>query len=191
MTEINLLPWRESLRLQMKKEWLILLSVVIVIAICILGTVCTVLKTRIAYIVSVNKALQHKTNLLSDNIAQINAIQLQRRDLAAKATVLQLFQLERSHIAPILEQIVVQMPMGMYLTRLDKKGGQLRLEGIAESTVSVSRLMHNLAQSPWLKEPRLLQIKTEESKGGSKTHRFEIVLSERIPNDAGGSDGSQ
>ena len=81
-------------------------------------------------------------------------------------------QLERIRIVRLLEQVVYKTPPGVHLTRLDKKGLQLIFEGVAESNVRVSEFMRKIAQSKWITEPHLIEIKGADS---SKGYYFKIT----------------
>ena len=60
-------------------------------------------------------------------------------------------------LAPLLA--VRQMPEGVYLKSLRQRGLAVNLQGYAQSNARVSTLMRNIESSPWLADPKLVEIK--------------------------------
>jgi type IV pilus assembly protein PilN len=59
----------------------------------------------------------------------------------------------------LLDQLVRQMPEGVYLKSVRQKGQGVNLVGYAQSNARVSTLMRNIESSPWLADPKLVEIK--------------------------------
>jgi type IV pilus assembly protein PilN len=59
----------------------------------------------------------------------------------------------------LLDQLVRQMPDGVYLKSVKQKGLAVNLVGYAQSNARVSSLMRNIESSPWLEKPELVEIK--------------------------------
>jgi type IV pilus assembly protein PilN len=58
----------------------------------------------------------------------------------------------------MLEQLVRQMPEGVYVRSVKQQGLRL-LHGFAQSNARVSTLMRNIESSPWLASPGLVEVK--------------------------------
>ncbi len=195
MVQINLLPWREKLREESQKEFLVLLGIAAGIAIFFLGLVFIIVNGKINRVADVNTYLQAQTALLDVKIAQIQDIKSKRADLIARRKVLQQLQIQRVSIVHLLEQVVYKVPDGIYLTKLDKKGAQLTVSGVAESNTRVSEFMQSIEASRWISNPRLTQIKADDTQGSdSKIRNFEITMTEHLPDIAhlakGGNNGT-
>jgi len=54
---------------------------------------------------------------------------------------------------------VRQMPEGVYLRTLTQRGLSVNVQGYAQSNARVSTLMRNIESSPWLADPKLVEIK--------------------------------
>ena len=59
-----------------------------------------------------------------------------------------------------LDQLVRQLPDGVYLRSVKQNGPRLTLIGYAQSNARVSTLMRNIESSPWLGSPELVEIKS-------------------------------
>lgn len=175
MTEINLLPWRENLRNAIKREFLIVVTIILILAIFILIVGMSVIKSKMQLHSEINITLQKNMRLLETKISSAKTIKTELSNVATKQNALEKLQSERMVMVRLLEQVVYQIPSGVYLTRLDKKGVQLTFEGVAESNVRVSEFMQKIAQSKWIVEPHLMEIKVAGDKEDSKNYDFKIT----------------
>jgi type IV pilus assembly protein PilN len=182
MAQINLLPWRQKIREEAQKEFLILLASVVGIALFIIGLIFIMVNGKISREQAVNVFLKDQTTVLDGKISQIQDIKAQRADLIAKRKVLQQLQVQRVAVVHLLEQAVYKIPDGVSLTKFEKQGSKLTIQGVAESNTRVSELMQNIEQSRWITNPQLTQIKAEENQQtDSKIRSFEITMTEHLP----------
>jgi type IV pilus assembly protein PilN len=59
----------------------------------------------------------------------------------------------------LFDQLVRQLPEGVYLKSIKQNGKIVTLQGYAQSNARVSTLMRNLEESPWLEAPNLVEVK--------------------------------
>ena len=59
----------------------------------------------------------------------------------------------------LLDQLVRQMPEGVYLRSVRQRGLAVSLAGYAQSNARVSTLMRNIEASAWLEQPVLVEVK--------------------------------
>ncbi len=182
MTEINLLPWREALRNAIKREFLIVVTIILILVVFILIIGMSFIKSKMQLQSEINITLQKNMRLLEKKISPIKTIKTELSNVAAKQNALEELQSERMFMVRLLEQVVYQTPSGVYLTRLDKKGVQLTFEGVAESNVRVSEFMQKIAQSKWIVEPHLMEIKVAGDQEDSKSYYFKITARRVIYN---------
>ena len=69
-------------------------------------------------------------------------------------------QANRSEVVHLLDQLVRQLPDGLYLRSVKQNGAKVTLIGYAQSNARVSTLMRNIESSPWLGSPELVEIKS-------------------------------
>ena len=60
----------------------------------------------------------------------------------------------------LLDQLVRQLPDGVYLKSVKQNGTRVTLVGYAQSNARVSTLMRNVESSPWLSSPDLVEIRS-------------------------------
>jgi type IV pilus assembly protein PilN len=59
----------------------------------------------------------------------------------------------------LLDELVKQMPEGVFLKSISQKGMRVQLLGYAQSNARVSTLMRNIEASRWLGDPELIEVK--------------------------------
>ena len=59
----------------------------------------------------------------------------------------------------LLDQLVRQLPEGIYLRSVKQVDRKVTIVGYAQSNARVSTLMRNIEGSPWLEKPELVEIK--------------------------------
>jgi type IV pilus assembly protein PilN len=79
--------------------------------------------------------------------------------LLARKQIIETLQADRAQTVHLLDQMVRQMPEGVYLKSIVQKGMRINLAGYAQSNARVSTLMRNIESSPWLENPVLVEVK--------------------------------
>ena len=164
ITTINLLPWREELRQEQKKQFGVLTFLMMFLAAAIVGLIHIQIATKIDYQLSRNNFLNTENAKLDKQIAEIRDLKKVRRSLVERMEVIQDLQRSRPSIVHLFTEIVSTVPNGVYLESLTQTGNNLLMNGEAESNARVSTYMRNLDSSEWLKEPNLTVIEIEDIK---------------------------
>ncbi len=184
MTRINLLPWREELRQEQKKQFMMMLIMTAVLAAAIVGLIHFQMQAKIDYQLSRNRFLQTEIGKLDNEIAEIAELQKVRRSLIERMEVIQDLQGSRPSIVHLFTEIVSTVPNGVYLKSLTQSGTNLVINGLAESNARVSTYMRNLAASDWLKEPNLSVIEIEDITV-NRISTFTLTVKQTSPNATG------
>lgn len=180
MAQINLLPWREERRAELKQEFLIVLAVVAVCAGAIVFSVGLFFKGQIQNQNDRNNYLSQNIEELNKQVEEISEMQRKRTQLLDRMKVIQELQGNRPIIVRILDQLVRTVPDGVFYTRLESANQQININGIAESNNRVSSLMRRLDSSDWFKEPYLEGVRAEPSYGDQAT-RFDMKVKLQLP----------
>jgi len=159
MIRINLLPHREERRKQQQQQFIILLVGVIVIGSAVWFVVRSYLDEQLESQLARNKYLQDEIVKLDKQIAEIQKLKEQTAALLARKRVVETLQSNRSEVVHLLDQLVRQLPDGVYLKSLKQNGTRVTITGLTESQARVSTLMRNLESSPHLESPGLVEIK--------------------------------
>lgn len=165
MIRINLLPHREIRRKQLQQQFFILLAGVLVIGAAVWFVVHTYLDEQHDLQMSRNKYLQDEIVKLDKQIAEIQKLKDQTAALLARKRVVETLQGNRSEVVHLLDQLVRQLPDGVYLKSIKQLGPRVTINGFTQSQARVSTLMRNLESSPQLENPGLVEIKAVTQSG--------------------------
>lgn len=160
MIRINLLPHREIRRKQQQQQFFITLGIVAAIGAGIWFAVHAYLEDQFDIQVSRNKYLVTETEKLDKQIAEIQKLKDQTAALLARKRVVETLQGTRSEVVYLLDQLVRQLPDGVYLKGIKQTGIKVQITGYTQSQARVSTLMRNLESSPHLENPGLIEIKS-------------------------------
>ncbi|MDE0853016.1 MAG: PilN domain-containing protein [Nevskia sp.] len=160
MTKINLLDWRAARRQRRKQQFMALLGISLVASALIVGIAYLVMDEAISHQQERNKILQNEIAQLDKQIKEIQELQKVKANLLARMRVIEQLQQSRSASVHFFDEIINTLPDGVYLTGIKQSGGEVTLDGVAESNGRISAYMKNLDASPWFKDPKLVVIHT-------------------------------
>lgn len=176
MMRINLLPHREIRRKQQQQQFFVLLGGVVIIGVGIWFIVHTYLGEQYDTQVDRNKYLQSEIAKLDKQIAEIQKLKEQTAALLARKRVVEVLQGNRAETVHLLDQLVRQLPDGVYLKAVKQLGTRVTITGLTQSQARVSTLMRNLESSPQLENPGLVEIKAVQV-GGQRLNEFIMGIS--------------
>ena len=113
-------------------------------------------------------------------IKEIQSLDTQRSNLLARMNIIQQLQTSRPLTVHLMDELIKNLPEGVYYTTAKMQGTALTLEGIAQSNARVSALMKNLDDSPWLENSVLDLIETNE-KDQVRTTRYTLRVTQTLP----------
>ena len=117
---------------------------------------------------------------LDEQIKEIDKLREQTQALLARKQVVETLQSNRTEAVHLLDQMVRQLPDGIYLRSLKQVGPKVTLVGYAQSSARVSTLMRNIDASPWLQNPELVEIKSVASPQSKELRVNEFTLNVQI-----------
>jgi type IV pilus assembly protein PilN len=178
MIRINLLPHREIRRKQQQQQFFIMLGVVVAIGAAIWFVVHAYLEDQFDNQQNRNKYLQAEIEKLDKQIAEIQKLKDQTAALLARKRVVETLQGTRSEVVYLLDQLVRQLPEGVYLKAIKQTGVKVMINGFTQSQARVSTLMRNLESSPHLEQPSLVEIKAAQL-GAQRLSEFTMNINIR------------
>ncbi len=173
---INLLPHREQKRLARQRQFISLAIGLAVLGLSVVGLVHVVMAARIEDQESRNRLLKTEIAKLDEQIKQIDKLREQTQALLARKQVVETLQSNRTEAVHLLDQMVRQLPDGIYLKSVKQTGAKVTLVGFAQSNARVSTLMRNIEASPWLQQPELVEIKAVGAPSSREARVNEFVL---------------
>jgi type IV pilus assembly protein PilN len=172
---INLLPHREMRRKQQQQHFFVMLGAVVVIAVAIWFSVHTYLDSALTNQQARNKYLEDEIVKIDKEIAEINKLKEQIAALLKRKQVVETLQSNRAEVVHLLDQLVRQLPDGMYLKSIKQQGTKVSITGYTQSQARVSTLMRNLEGSQYLQKANLVEIKSV-STGGQRLNEFTMNI---------------
>lgn len=156
---INLLPHREQKRIARQRQFVSLAMLLAIAGLGVVGLVHIVLASQIEGQNSRNALLKTEIVKLDEQIKEIDKLREQITQVLSRKQVVETLQATRNESVHLLDQLVRQLPDGIYLRSIKQVGTKITLIGYAQSNARVSTLMRNIQSSPWLAAPELVEIK--------------------------------
>lgn len=155
MAKINLLPWREELRQQKKKDFLSLLGLAALLTVVVISLVHLYIAGLKEHQGQRNKLLQDEIAVLDTKIVEVKNIGERKSKLLAKIDLVQRLQESRPEIVHLFDEIPRTTPDGVFLTKFVQLGKDLTFDGKTQSNARVSAFMRAVEASTWLQTPKL------------------------------------
>jgi len=173
---INLLPHREQKRQARQRQFVSISIGLVVLSLAIVGLVHVYLAARIDDQESRNRLLKAEIAKLDEQIKEIDHLREQTQALLSRKQVVETLQSNRTEAVHLLDQMVRQLPDGIYLKSVKQSNTKVTLVGYAQSNARVSTLMRNIEASPWLEKPELVEIKSVPSPNAKEGRVNEFTL---------------
>jgi type IV pilus assembly protein PilN len=159
MIRINLLPWRSARRAAQRKYVATLAGMVASLGLAIVVLVHGVIAGYISVQNDRNEFLKKENARLDKEIDEIKKLKTEIAALLARKQIIERLQTDRAQAVYLLQELVQQVPDGIYLKSIRQTGLRVALNGYAQSNARVSTLMRNFSASPYLENPDLVEIK--------------------------------
>ena len=178
MIRINLLPHREEKRKRREQQFAVLAGVSAVFGLVVAGVIWLYLNTQVEQQQKNVAYMKVEIAKLDKQIEEIRKIREETAALLAKKRVVEGLQANRSEPVQLLDQLLRQLPEGVYLKQITQKGTKVNIVGYAQSNARVSTLMRNLGASPYLENPELVEIRAVPApdKSGSRVNEFTMNI---------------
>ena len=160
MIRVNLLPHREEKRKARQKQFGILAGLAAAVGVAVAGLLWFVFDSQIENQKGRNNYLNTEIAKLDKQIDEIKRIREETASLLSKKQVVEGLQSNRSEPVYLLDQLLRQLPEGLYLKSIKQTGQKISVSGYAQSNARVSAFMRNIEASPYLGSPNLIEIKS-------------------------------
>ena len=180
MIRINLLPHREQKRQARQRQFVSLAIGLAILGLAVVLLVHVIFGAQIENQNSRNALLKTEIGKLDEQIKEIDKLREQTQALLARKQVVETLQSNRTDAVHLLDQMVRQLPDGIYLKSLRQVGTKVTMVGYAQSNARVSTLMRNIDSSPWLQQPELVEIKSVPSPLNKDLRVSEFTLNVQV-----------
>lgn len=175
MTEINLLPWRETKREHEKKQFTTMLLGALILAAGVVLLVNYYATSLVDGQTRRNQRLQDEITAFDKQIEEIKKLKEIREALVSRMTIVQNLQSTRTLTVHLFDELIKVVPDGVYLTQVQRIGDNITVLGYSESNSNVSIMMRNIEKNPWIRNPILTEIKKSETvKTSSVNNEFKL-----------------
>jgi len=188
--KINLLPHREERRKRARTHFAVLGGMTAALGLAIVGAVWVFYSQRISAQDDRNKFMKSEIAKLDKEIDEIKEVKDKIAALLARKQVIETLQTDRVQTVYLLDELVRQMPDGVFLKSVRQKGPSIELVGYAQSNARVSTLMRNIESSPWLASPNLVEIRAA-TLGKMRISEFNLKLAMKRPVAGESKDGAK
>jgi type IV pilus assembly protein PilN len=188
MARINLLPWREAERKRRQRDFAGAALAALAAAGLLALAVHFQMEATIAAQQGRNQYLQSQIAALDVQIKKIKDLEATKANLIARMNVIQALQTSRPEVVHLFDELVITVPEGIFLTKVEQTGKSVIVEGQAQSNARVSSFMRNIESSAWVGNPALQLIENKDQTGTGLS-RFRLRFEQRQVG-AEGEDGA-
>jgi type IV pilus assembly protein PilN len=156
---INLLPHREAARKRRKEMFQATMFASFLAGLLIAGGIYSWFQAMIEQQQQRNSFLAGEIKVLEGQIKEIASIEDEITALRARQKAVEDLQSDRNLPVHLLNELVKQLPDGVYITSLKQTDQVVAMQGMAQSNERVSEMLRNLADNtPWISKPELVEI---------------------------------
>ena len=177
---VNLLPHREERRKRARTHFAVMAGMTAALGIAVVAAGWFILLGQINDQEERNKIMKAEIAKLDKEIDEIREVKDKISALLARKQVIETLQTDRVQTVHLLDELVRQVPEGVFLKSVKQKGPGIALVGYAQSNARVSTLMRNIESSPWLADPKLVEIRAV-TLGKMRISEFNLNLALKRP----------
>lgn len=164
MAKINLLPWRDELREQRKKQFVAFCVGVAALGIASVFTAWMYFDHKLNDQEQANQFIVSTNQSLDVQLKSLEGLQERRNAIIERMKLIQGLQGQRPVIVRLVDELVRVTPPTMYITKFTRTGDKFSIEGKAESPNTVAELLRNLEASPWYRNAFMNSFLAAEEK---------------------------
>lgn len=192
MIMINLLPHRAERRQRRKIAFYAGLGVAALVGAAMVGVWYFVVEQLVSGQQQRNSFLSIEIAKLDIQIKDIASLKAEIASLKARQKAVEDLQIDRNVPVHVLNELVRQVPEGIYVTAVKQDDQSLIVTGIAQTQERVSEFLRNTAyNSEWLVKPELVESKATILQGTNKEQKrlfdFSVRLTVKRPQDGAAS----
>ncbi len=159
MILINLMPHREAARKRRRESFYTTLVAAAMVGGVAAGVIFLWYQAQLSSQHGKNSFLQAENKRLDNQIKDIATLQAEIASLRARQEAVENLQSDRNLPVHLLNELVRQVPEGIYISAMQQDNRNVTIKGVAQSNERVSELLRNLGNnSLWLTKPELIEI---------------------------------
>ena len=186
MVRINLLPHRAEKRAQRRRDFYVMIGLASGAAVVVAIAVAFVINGYIGLQNDRNEFIKAENRKLDEQIKEIASLRQELEGLRARQQAVENLQGDRNLPVHLLDELVKQVPEGIYLTSIKQDNLRVQIVGLAQSNERVSELLRNVgSRSTWLSAPELVEIKlAPPGRDNKRLFQFTVNVTINRPRDS-------
>jgi type IV pilus assembly protein PilN len=121
-----------------------------------------------------NSILQKEVKNIEEQIKEIKSLKHMRDTLISKMVAIQSVLMSQVFVVHLFDELIKIMPIGVYLTKMEKQSNSISLWGWAQSYTHISLLMVKIEHNSWMQSPVLNEIKKLSDKKQQYSNAFKV-----------------
>ena len=162
MARINLLPWREELRRERQRQFMLSLMMTAVLGVILVFVIGLAFNQRINHQQVRNQTIQSEITKLTIRIARIEVLEQTRARLLSRKAIIEDLQASRSLTVELLDKMAKSIPVGVTLNTVRQQGMNVTFAGNSQSNARVSAYLQSLDKSDLFQKPDLAVVRTAQ-----------------------------
>ena len=188
MARINLLPWREELRQERQRQFMMSLLLTSILGVVLVFLVGMIFDQAIQRQEVRNQTIRAEIARLDVQIRRIEELEETRARLLSRKQVIESLQASRSLTVEMLDQLAKSIPVGVTLNSIQQQGMNVTLSGTSQSNARVSAYLQALADNGLFADPDLSFVRTAREVS-NPTEPFEFSIRVKIRNQVAKQEG--
>ncbi|MFT5674999.1 MAG: type IV pilus assembly protein PilN [Paraglaciecola sp.] len=181
MAHINLLPWRENLRLEQKKSYLTTLIAFALLAFAIMFSAGAVVDNMIANQNQRNLFVERQILVLDAQIAKIKDIKESKKAIEQRMALIEQLEASRNAAPKVLDELARLVPPGVSFRSFSRTGNRVEVLGVSESNNRLADFMRHLQESKVFVSGELSSIIADTSKSNAVSEfKLTFVISPSV-----------
>lgn len=185
---VNLLPYHEARKAARRKKVYSMLGGAAGAGALVVLIGGFYIDSQIDEVSTLNQTLTTENARMDGQIKEVISLKKDIEALLDRQRAIESLQTERNLPVQLLEELVRQVPEGVYLTTLKQTGDTFVMSGVAQSNERVSELLRNISQVLWLDRAELVESKAVTMTNNLREQRrlfdFSMRFSYRAPEPA-------
>lgn len=149
MAKINLLPWREVVREQKKREFQFVSVGVGIIGVLVVVAMYMFFAQKLRDQEQANQNVISANQTMDAKLKSLDGLQERRNAIVDRMKLIQGLQSQRPVTVRLLDELARAVPNNLFITEFERKGNSFTIKGKAESPNTVAELLRNLDASTW------------------------------------------
>ena len=180
MARINLLPWREELRRERQRQFMLSLLMTGVLGVVLVFLIGLVFDQRISHQNLRNQTIQAEIAALQVRIKRIEELEQTRARLLSRKRIIEDLQASRSLTVELLDQMAKSIPVGVTLQTVRQQGMNVTYTGWSQSNARVSAYLQSLEANDLFLNPELNVVRVAENNAPNSGEPYEFQIGAKI-----------